>query len=134
MSEKRELPPIPSQTEAIARDIVDAGFKVHTALGPGLLESSYEHCLSFEIESRGYNVKRQIALPLIYRDIKLDAAYRIDLMVENSVIVEVKAVEAVGQLHEAQLLTYLRLSGCRLGFLMNFNVPSFKSGIRRFIC
>ena len=113
--------------------VVDAGFKVHSALGPGLLESSYEHCLAYELESRGRSVKRQVGLPIKYGQIKLDAAYRIDLLVDGSVIVEVKSVDGFSQIHQSQLLTYLKLSGCRLGFLMNFNVPSFKAGLRRLV-
>jgi GxxExxY protein len=133
VGEIREFAPIPVATEAIAKNVVDAGFKVHSALGPGLLESSYEHCLAYEIESRGHLVKRQRGLPLIYREIKLEAAYRIDLLVDDAVIVEVKSLDALAQVHEAQVLTYLKLSGCRLGFLMNFNVPAFKQGLRRLV-
>lgn len=133
MLDNRELLPIPATTENLAREIVDAGLRVHTALGPGLLESSYEHCLAFEIESRGHKIKRQLGLPIIYKTIQLDAAYRIDLLVEDCVIIEVKAVESLNRVHEAQLLSYLKHAGCRLGFLMNFNVPLFKQGLRRMV-
>jgi len=124
---------IPRNIEAIARNIVDAGFQVHSALGPGLLESAYEHCLAYELETRGYAVRRQVALPIVYGAVKLDAGYRIDLMVAESIVLEVKSVEALAPVHQAQLLTYLKLSRCRLGFLMNFNVPLFKQGLKRMV-
>jgi GxxExxY protein len=117
--------------DAIARTIVDAGFSVHKMLGPGLLESAYEHCLAHELSGRGLTTQRQVVLPINYKGTKLDAGYRLDLLVERTVIVEVKAVEALTRLHEAQVLTYLRLAGCRLGLLMNFNVALFKNGVRR---
>jgi GxxExxY protein len=125
------LPPIPRETEVLAKQVIDARFRVHMALGPGLLESSYEQCLAYEIETAGHEVRRQVAFPLSYKDVSLDAAYRIDLLVAGSIIVEVKAVDALAPIHDAQLLTYLKLSGRRLGFLMNFNVPLFKDGLRR---
>ncbi len=112
---------------------MDAGLSVHRALGPGLLESAYEHCLAFELQSRGLAVRRQAALPIVYRDVALDAGYRLDLIVQDAVIVEIKAVEALSRLHEAQLITYLRLSKLRLGFLLNFNAELFKQGLRRFV-
>jgi GxxExxY protein len=123
--------PIPQEIEAIAKKVVDAGFHVHTALGPGLLESAYEHCLAYELERRGCAVIRQVALPIVYEGVKLDAGYRLDLLVAGAIVVEVKSVEALAPIHQAQLLTYLKLSGCRLGFLMNFNVPLFKQGLKR---
>lgn len=125
--------PIPQDVEAVASSVVDAGLKVHAALGPGLLESAYEHCLAFEIERRGHRVRRQLSLPIIYEGVTLDAGYRIDLLAADRVVVEVKAVESLTPLHQAQLLTYLKLSGCRVGFLMNFNVSLFKGGLRRLI-
>lgn len=127
----RDISPISPMTEATGTHVVDSGFKVHSALGPGLLESSYEHCLVYELESRGLHVERQRSLPIVYRGVNIDAGYRIDLVVENSVIVELKSVDVIAPVHEAQLLTYLKLSGCRLGFLVNFNVPLFKQGVRR---
>ena len=120
-------------TEAIATQVVHAGFRVHGALGPGLLESAYEHCLAYELASRGYSVARQVALPIVYGDVKLDAGYRIDLLVGDAIVVEIKSVETLAPVHQAQLLTYLKLSGHRLGFLMNFNVELFKQGVRRFV-
>jgi GxxExxY protein len=119
--------------DAVARQIVDAGLKVHRALGPGLLESAYEHCLAYEIGLRGISVRRQVALPVEYEGASLDAGYRLDLLVADAIVVEVKAVEALSRLHEAQVLTYLKLSGHRVGFLMNFNVALFKDGIRRLL-
>ena len=99
----------------------------------GLLVSAYEHCLTHELKLRGLSTCRQVALPIIYEGIRLDAAYRLDLVVEEQVIVEIKSVENLTKLHEAQLLTYLRLSGHKIGLLLNFNVPLFKQGIKRLI-
>jgi GxxExxY protein len=107
--------------------------KVHKALGPGLLESAYEHCLAYELGSRGIPVLRQIALPIVYEGVRVDAGYRLDMVIADSIIIEVKAIDQLTRLHEAQLLTYLRLSGFRLGFLMNFNVELFKTGLRRLV-
>ena len=121
------------RTQAAARQAVDAGLKVHKALGPGLLESAYEHCLAYELTLRGIRVRRQIALPLVYEDTHLDAGYRLDLIIDDAVIVEVKAIDALAPIHDAQLLTYLKLSGLRLGLLMNFNVVLFKQGLKRLI-
>ena len=121
------------QVDAIARQIVDAGLKVHRALGPGLLESVYEQCLAHELGLRGLSCARQAPVPITYEGLKLDGGYRIDLLVEQSVIVEVKAVEALSRLHEAQLLTYLKLAGLQVGLLMNFNVPLFREGVRRLV-
>jgi GxxExxY protein len=117
----------------VARAIVDAALTVHKELGPGLLESSYEHCLMHELQTRGLSVERQQVLPLAYKGINLDAGYRLDLVVEDLVVVEVKAVDALTRLHEAQVLTYLKLSGYRLGLLINFNVELLKHGLRRLV-
>ena len=114
-----------------ARAIIDAGLKVHKALGPGLLESAYEHCLAHELVSRGRLVRRQVPMPIIYDGVELDAGYRLDLLVDEQVIVEAKSVDALTPLHEAQVLTYLKLSKLRLALLINFNVPLFKHGVRR---
>ena len=119
--------------DRIAREVVDAGLKVHRALGPGLLEAAYEHCLAYELEGRGLPVERQLPLPIVYEGLRLEGAYRLDLLVGRSVIVEVKAVEALSRLHEAQLLTYLKLSRLRLGYLMNFNAVQLRQGLRRFV-
>lgn len=114
--------------EEVGRQAVDAAIKVHRTLGPGLLETVYEHCLSRELILRGLKAARQVHLPIIYEGERLEGGLRLDLVIEEAVIVEVKSVENLGKLHEAQLLTYLRLSGLRLGFLMNFNVPLLKGG------
>jgi GxxExxY protein len=124
---------IPPDVESIGRSAIEAGLKVHAALGAGLLESAYEHCLAFELHKRGIDVRRQVALPVAYETTKLDAGYRIDLLLGQAVVIEVKSVDSIAPIHQAQLLTYLKLSGCRLGFLMNFNVRLFKQGLRRMV-
>lgn len=106
---------------------------VHRELGPGLLESAYEECLAFEIVQRGLKVERQKSLPVIYKTVRLDCGYRLDLLVEDMVVVEIKAIEKLAPIHEAQLLSYLRLAHCRVGLLMNFNVRVLKDGIKRMI-
>ena len=115
----------------LSHKIIGCAMKVHTELGPGLLENAYEECLYYELQQSGLNVSKQKALPLVYFEVKLDAGYRIDLLVENKVVVEIKAVEAFNDVHLAQVLTYLKLSGCKLGLLINFNVRSLKEGIKR---
>jgi GxxExxY protein len=117
----------------LSREIVDSAFKVHSALGPGLLESVYERCLAYELDLRKIRVDRQVMVPVIYRDMKLGAGFRIDLVAGGLVAVEIKAVEQMMAVHEAQLLTYLKLSGIGMGLLINFNVPLIKNGIRRLI-
>jgi len=119
--------------ESIFKIVLDCSFKVHSALGPGLLESAYEECLFYEIQQSGLNVVKQAPLPLVYEDIKLNIGYRVDLLVENKVLVELKSVEALADIHMAQILTYLKLSGCKLGLLVNFNVKHLKEGIKRVI-
>lgn len=121
------------EVERVAREIVDACFKVHHALGPGILESVYETCLAYELTKRGLKVSRQVMVPIVYDGQQLDDALRLDLMVEDTVIVEIKAVEKMLPLFEAQTLTYLKLTGKRLALLVNFNVPLIKDGIRRMI-
>lgn len=115
----------------LAGRVVDAGLKVHRTLGPGLLESVYEQCLARELSVRGFSVGRQIAVPIAYEGIELGVGYRIDLLVDDRLIIEIKAVEALSRLHEAQLRTYLRLASRPFGLLMNFNVELFKDGVRR---
>ena len=117
----------------ISGQIVDAAIKVHSVLGPGLLESAYHACLLHELRKRGLQVESELSLPVNYDGVKLDVGYRIDLLVEKCVIVEIKAVEKMLSVHEAQLLCYLRLSGCRLGLLINFNVSQLKDGIKRMV-
>ncbi|MFT6844767.1 MAG: GxxExxY protein [Flavobacteriales bacterium] len=113
--------------------IIGCVYKVHTELGPGLLESTYEVCLEYELLKIGLRVERQKALPVVYDEIKLEAGYRIDLLVENLVILELKAVDEIAPIHHAQLMTYLKLSGKKLGLLLNFNVQDMKRGIKRII-
>ncbi len=117
----------------ITGQIIDAAMCVHTALGPGLLESAYESCLAFELSDRGLSVQRQVELPVIYRGHRVSAGFRIDLVVEDVVVVEIKAVEQLLPVHEAQLLTYLKLSGRRIGLILNFHVSSMKNGIKRMV-
>lgn len=113
--------------------ILNAAFQVHKELGPGLLESTYEHCLAFELLSQELGIETQLALPVIYKSVKLDCGYRIDIRVERKVIIEVKAVENLNDIHLAQVLTYMKLSGCKLGYLLNFNVKQLKNGIKRLV-
>jgi GxxExxY protein len=115
----------------IADGIVDAAFKVHRHFGPGLLESAYEVCLAHELTVMGFKIERQVSLPLVYNDVKLDAGYRLDLWVEKKVIIEVKAVEELHPVHMAQMLTYLKLTGNRLGLIINFHSAILKNGLRR---
>lgn len=117
----------------ITGKIIGCAIRVHNELGPGLLESAYEECMYFEIQHEGLKVKKQKPLPLVYHDVKLDAGYRIDLFVEDRIIVEIKAADALNDLHFSQVLTYLKLSRCKLGLLMNFNVISIKDGIKRVV-
>jgi len=117
----------------ITEEIIGAAIQVHRVLGPGLLESAYEACLAFELGRRGLNVEQQKPLPLIYETVKLECGYRIDLLVEGSVVVEIKSVDALAPIHEAQVMSYLKLSGCKLALLINFNVRVLKDGIRRFV-
>ena len=119
--------------ESIASDVVDSAFKVHSKLGPGLLESAYEACLEHELVRRGCSVERQKAQSIEYDGIVIDVGYRIDLLVENAVLIELKAVEQLAPIHQAQILTYLKLSQKTIGFLINFNVPLIKNGIRRVV-
>ena len=125
------IEPIPEAIEQAARQVVDAAFRVHTTLGAGLLESVYEACLAHELKTKRVPFSRQVSLPVHYDGMTLEAGLRLDLLVAESVIVEIKAVEALLPVHEAQLLTYLKLAKKRLGLLINFNVPLIKDGIRR---
>ena len=119
--------------EEIFKTVLDCSFKVHSALGPGLLESSYQECLYYELLLTGLYVEKQVPMPLIYKEVKLNVGYRIDLMIEHKVIVEIKSVESLADIHMAQIITYLKLSGCKLGLLANFNVMHLKNGIKRVI-
>jgi len=113
--------------------IIGSAIEVHRTLGPGLLESAYEECLAYELIKKGLSVKRQKATPVIYKEIKLDCGYRIDILVEDMVLVELKSVDAINPVHEAQVLTYLKFSKVKVGLLINFNVAILKDGIKRFI-
>ncbi len=118
----------------LTSQIIGAAIEVHRQLGPGLLESSYETCLAYELEAHGLTIERQKPLPIVYKDIQLEHGYRIDILVNQLVVVELKVVEAITAVHEAQMLSYLRFSGCKVGLLINFNVALLKDGgIRRFI-
>ncbi|MBN9293160.1 MAG: GxxExxY protein [Flavobacteriia bacterium] len=117
----------------ISKEIIGAAIEVHKQLGPGLLESSYEACLAYELRQLGLDVKTQVALPVVYKGVKLDVGYRIDILVENRVIIEVKAVEALADIHTAQLLTYLKLKDLKLGLLVNFNSVKVIDGVKRIL-
>ncbi len=131
--QKKIYLPVPPNVERVGKAVLDASFKVHTALGPGLLESVYETCTAFEVKEIGLSVATQVALPVTYRDIKMDAGLRLDMLVEDCVIVEFKSVETMNPVYDAQLITYLKLTGIRLGFLINFNVVHLKDGIKRIV-
>jgi GxxExxY protein len=119
--------------EAVSRQVVDSAIKVHTALGCGLLESVYEACLAHELTVRGLRVRKQVAMPVQYNGVTLDAGYRLDLLIEDKVVVEIKAVERMLPIYAAQLLTYLKLGGYKLGLLLNFNTIHLRDGIRRVV-
>ena len=125
--------PIPVELEEIANAIVDSAYKIHKELGPGLLEIVYEICFCYELEKRGYVVKRQVPVPINYDGIKFDEALRLDVMVNDTVAVELKSIGQLKPIHTAQMLTYLKLTDLRLGFLINFNVPIIKNGIKRLV-
>jgi GxxExxY protein len=130
---KSQEKPIPGEVEDVARRIVDSAFRVHSRLGPGLLENVYEVCVAHELTKRRMKVDRQLAVPVVYDGLRLDTGLRLDLLVEDCVLVELKAVEKIMPVHHAQVLTYLKLSGLRLGLLINFNVPLIKDGIKRIV-
>ncbi|MEI7735658.1 MAG: GxxExxY protein [Ferruginibacter sp.] len=121
------------ELNVLTEQILKYAFRVHTELGPGLLESSYKECLFYELNKNGIFTEKEKALPLVYQEVKLDIGYRVDLLVENKVIIEVKAVEALADIHTAQVLTYLKLSGCKIGLLLNFHSTHLKNGIKRLI-
>ena len=122
-----------NKLNGITEQIIGAAIEVHRVVGPGLLESANEACLVFELRERGLKVEQQKPLPVVYKSVKLDCGYRLDLVVDGCVIVEIKAVERLNSIHEAQMLSYLRLYGCRVGLLINFHVPMLKNGIRRIV-
>ncbi len=119
------------EVDRITEAIIGAAIDVHKALGPGLLESAYEECLFYELNLRNLTVNRQVVLPIIYKEVQLDIGYRLDLFVENKVVVELKTVDKLVSIHDAQLLTYMKLVNCTAGLLINFNVPVLKQGLRR---
>lgn len=118
---------------AVTESMIGAAMKVHSALGPGLLESAYEACLSYELRKQGLDVKNQVDLPVIYEGVRIDLGYRIDLLVNDSVVVELKCVEKIASVHEAQIISYLRLSKKNVGLLINFHVRHLRDGIKRFV-
>jgi len=121
------------QLERLATELVDAAFTVHSALGPGLLETAYQACLVHELQRRGLSVQCEMPFPVYYAGLAVDTGYRVDMVIEGEIIVENKSVQAIAPVHRAQLLTYLKLSNKRLGFLINWNVPRIKDGIRRLV-
>lgn len=127
------IEPIPANVERVGRAVMDAAFAVHKTLGPGLLESVYETCLAEELKQRGLRVERQVGVPVVYGEARLEVGYRLDLLVEGAVVVEIKSVEALAPIHTAQVLTYLRFSNVRLGYLINFNTVLLKQGFRRLV-
>jgi GxxExxY protein len=128
---KTPIQPIPASTDRVAKEIVDARYKIHATLGPGLLESVYEQCMLHELIKRGLRVERQVCLPILYDGLRIEGGPRLDLVVNSCVVAELKAVEKIVPVHKAQVLTYLKLAGYRLGLLINFNVPLIKEGITR---
>ncbi len=132
-SKQKVYQALPDEVEAIGKKVLDAAFQVHTALGPGLLESVYEACLAHELKQSGLNVQTQVVLPVTYKELRIEAGFRLDFLIEQMVIVEIKAIETIIPLHQAQLLTYLKLAGLHLEYLINFNVPHLKNGIKRMV-
>ncbi|NOH04762.1 MAG: GxxExxY protein [Chloroflexi bacterium] len=130
---KKVFAPIPSDVERIGKVVLDAAYKVHTVLGPGLLESVYRVAMKHVIETNGVSAEKEVELPVVFEGVTLESGLRIDLLVNKCVIAEIKSVESMNPVFEAQLLTYLRLSKVRLGFLINFNVPHLKDGIKRMV-
>jgi GxxExxY protein len=119
--------------DELTEKIIGCAIEVHKILGPGLLESAYEECLAYELTKAGLSIERQCLLPIVYKEIKLDHGYRLDIVVEEEVIIELKTVEAISPVHRAQVLTYMKLSGIDLGLIINFNVKMLKDGIKRFV-
>lgn len=124
---------MPAYESDLSGRLIGLAIEVHRYLGPGLLESAYEECLCFELKQARLNFSRQVALPVIYKDIRLDCGYRMDLVVDNKVVIEIKSTERLQPIHDAQILTYLRLSNYKIGLLMNFNTTLLKDGLRRFV-
>ena len=133
MTDSRNFKPVSAKEDEIGKIIVNSSYVVHSKLGPGLLEKIYESCLEYEIKKSGLKVSRQVTIPISYDDMIFDEGLRIDLLVDDLVICEIKAVDQLIPVHNAQLLTYLKLTGKRLGYLINFNVPIIKQGIKRVV-
>ena len=125
--------PLPEETEVLAKAVVDAAYKVHSTLGPGLLESVYEACLAHELQRRKIPTQTQLVIPVVYEGLRLESGLRIDMLIDEQLLVEIKAVDQMNRVFKAQVLTYLKLTGVRLGLLINFNVPLIKNGIERII-
>ena len=130
---EQKIYPTDRYEDKIAEAIKNAAIHVHKSLGPGLLESAYKECLAYTLEKEGWNIKRQHPMPLIFEEVKMDIGYRLDIMVEEKVIIEIKSVDAINDVHVAQILTYLKLSGCKLGLLINFNSSKVMNGFRRIV-
>lgn len=129
----RVFTPLPRETESLVKVVVDSAYKVHSTLGPGLLESVYEACLAHELRRRQIRTQTQLIIPVVYEGLRVESGLRIDMLVEEQLLVEIKAVEQMNRVFKAQVLTYLKLTGVRLGLLINFNVPLIKNGIERII-
>lgn len=119
--------------ESLSKDVLGAAIEVHKHLGPGLLESAYEECLSYELTQRGYKIERQKPIPVVYKEIKLECGYRIDILVEDKIVLELKSVDYFNPVHEAQILTYMKFAQKKVGLLINFNVALLKNGIKRYV-
>jgi GxxExxY protein len=119
--------------DIISKEIIGCAIEVHRLLGPGLLESAYEECMMYELTKKGLRVERQKPIPIVYKEIKLDCGYRLDLLAENSVVVELKSIDSFSPVHEAQILTYMRFAKVKIGLLINFNVTVLKNGLKRYV-
>lgn len=122
-----------TEFDNLTEQILKCAYEVHTALGPGLLESAYKECLAYKLEKLGLRIEKEKPMPLIFEEVKLDCGYRLDILVENSIVLELKSVEALNEVHTAQILTYMRLGKFKIGYLMNFNVASLRNGIKRYV-
>jgi GxxExxY protein len=122
-----------TEYDNLTSQILKCAFEVHTALGPGLLESAYKECLSYKLAKSGLYIEKEKAIPIVFEDIKLECGYRLDILVENQIVIELKSIEALNDVHLAQVLTYLKLGNYKIGYLMNYNVSSLKNGIKRIV-
>jgi GxxExxY protein len=133
ITSNKQIDPISKRVNATGTAILDAAFSIHKSLGPGLLESVYETCLIYELREKGYLIESQVNVPVFYKNIRIETGLRLDIIVDNSIIIEVKAIDKLAPIHEAQILTYLKLTGHRLGYLINFNTHHLKDGIKRLV-